>query len=332
MTLLNKIKSIFFGNHAVVLMYHRVANIFIDPWQLAVSTDNFTNQLKVLKNEFNVIPLKDLVGQVANGRVQNKSISITFDDGYGDNYLNAYPLLKQYECPATFFIPTGFINQQTLFWWDVITQIFLSTYRLPEFLQIGKLYFKLDNNGQITNDEFNHHQRWKWPAPVPTQRCQIYLAVWEYVRPLNDDEIKTFISYLINWSQVDLHSDKESVPMNEQQLSALSSSALISLGSHTINHPALGSHLRPVQQVQLVDSRDRLLKSFRNYFNAVAYPYGNYNEATLDIMQNENFNAGFTTEEARINGTSDIYQLGRCQVKNWTGDDFKKHLNKWINN
>ncbi len=37
-------------------------------------------------------------------------VSITFDDGWADQYINAYPLLKQYNFPATFYLVASFIN------------------------------------------------------------------------------------------------------------------------------------------------------------------------------------------------------------------------------
>ena len=43
---------------------------------------------------------------------------VTFDDGYRDNFDLAVPILKELNVPATFFIPTGFLESPSLPWWD----------------------------------------------------------------------------------------------------------------------------------------------------------------------------------------------------------------------
>jgi peptidoglycan/xylan/chitin deacetylase (PgdA/CDA1 family) len=47
-----------------------------------------------------------------------KTVVITFDDGYKDNLLNAVPILKKYNIPATFFITSGYINTDNTLSWD----------------------------------------------------------------------------------------------------------------------------------------------------------------------------------------------------------------------
>lgn len=314
---------------AAVLMYHRIGDIPVDPWQLVVSEENFESHLKVLKKHFNVISLQELLQQKAAGKIKKNSICITFDDGYVDNFEKALPVLKHYDCPATFFIATGFVNKKEMFWWDVLTVIFLETPQLPPVLQVSGLNVKLDKNGGMTDSDFNAHKQWKWPAPPPTRRCEIYLSLWEYIRPLNADEILSMVNELIQWSGVDT-TTQVAFAMNEQQLAQLSSDQLFSLGAHTVNHPALGSQIRLVQQAEITNSRDYLSGRFPNYLNAVAYPYGNYNDDTIDIVKTERFEAGFTTEAKCVNARSNIYQMGRFQVNNQTADEFKNNLKKWM--
>src|SRR6187402_538826 len=120
-----------FENRGVVLMYHRVADISADPWMLAVKPENFEQQLKLLKEKYNVIPVSELVYQISNNKLKRHNIAITFDDGYNDNYINAIPALEKYRCPASFFIATKFSGMKTYFWWDELQNIFFETARLP---------------------------------------------------------------------------------------------------------------------------------------------------------------------------------------------------------
>lgn len=328
---LKKIKHILTRNDAVVLMYHRIGENPIDPWQLSVSETNFEQQLKILKNRFNVVSLDELLNQIANSEIKNKNICITFDDGYFDNFSKAAPLLKKYNCPATFFIANAYTNQPKLFWWDLLTEIFLNTELLPGKLELGPFNFTLENNGHMTTEQFELHKLWKYPHPARTQRSEIYLTLWQYLKSLPVEEITANINLLTTWSEININ-DESSMPMKDKELAILSSEELFSLGAHTANHPALGSQSIGEQRQELVNSRDYLHAGFTNYLDAVAYPYGHYNEETLSIMRSEKFKAGFTTEERVVNIKSNIYELGRFQVKNWNGSEFKDQLNKWFSN
>ena len=51
----------------IILMYHRVARLAHDPWQLAVSPDRFAEQIEALVQFRHVVPLHWLVAQLAQG-------------------------------------------------------------------------------------------------------------------------------------------------------------------------------------------------------------------------------------------------------------------------
>ncbi|MDD5669999.1 MAG: glycosyltransferase [Candidatus Omnitrophica bacterium] len=96
-----------------VLMYHRVNDI-LKPNDLVVNTVVFREQMEYLKKErYEVLDLKEMLEVLRSGK-DNKDLSrkvvITFDDGYRDNYLNAFPVLKELSFPAVIFLTTGMIG------------------------------------------------------------------------------------------------------------------------------------------------------------------------------------------------------------------------------
>jgi peptidoglycan/xylan/chitin deacetylase (PgdA/CDA1 family) len=98
--------------NAAVLMYHHVGPVPAGADDirrgLTVSATNFTKQLQYLKdNNFNVLTLAELYQAVANGKVPEKTVVLTFDDGYEDNFTVAYPKLQEFGYKATFFIITS---------------------------------------------------------------------------------------------------------------------------------------------------------------------------------------------------------------------------------
>jgi peptidoglycan/xylan/chitin deacetylase (PgdA/CDA1 family) len=90
-----------------ILMYHSIADT--DPNNnLLVPISQFEGQVKWLKeNGFTPMLLEDVVEAFNTGKVPEKPVAITFDDGYADNYTEAYRILKQYDMKATFFIITN---------------------------------------------------------------------------------------------------------------------------------------------------------------------------------------------------------------------------------
>jgi peptidoglycan/xylan/chitin deacetylase (PgdA/CDA1 family) len=99
-----------------VLMYHRIDTGSSDRIAagLTVSPKNFESQVKYLAdNGFNTVSLSDAYRALhQNISLPTKSVVLTFDDGYEDNYNYAFPILKKYNKAATFFVITGAIGNK----------------------------------------------------------------------------------------------------------------------------------------------------------------------------------------------------------------------------
>ena len=107
------------SNHGVpVLMYHMVSD-WTPRRALAVPVKQFDRQMWYLQQRgYRVMPLEVVLARLNSGRpLPPKTVVITFDDGYQDNYLNALPVLKKYRFPATVFMPDNLVGQKNL--WDI---------------------------------------------------------------------------------------------------------------------------------------------------------------------------------------------------------------------
>jgi glycosyltransferase involved in cell wall biosynthesis/peptidoglycan/xylan/chitin deacetylase (PgdA/CDA1 family) len=91
-----------------ILMYHRIDDV-MDQDILCVTPFAFSLQMAWLKKEgYHVIELEKALDLLRSGNLPAKSVAITFDDGYEDNYRNAYPILAEHDFPATIFPVTAF--------------------------------------------------------------------------------------------------------------------------------------------------------------------------------------------------------------------------------
>lgn len=93
-----------------VLNYHQINDEAHNA--LTVSTPEFEAQMKYLaENGYHPITTDELADYLETGAaLPEKPILITFDDGYIDNYRNAYPILKKYGLKGTIFIITDYLN------------------------------------------------------------------------------------------------------------------------------------------------------------------------------------------------------------------------------
>lgn len=98
-----------FRSRAVpVLMYHSVRENPVGEPQLSVHPDSFREQMEYLKKE-GYTPLT--LDQLSHFSDYSKPVVITFDDGYEDNYTQAYPVLKKLKMPATIFMISGLVGK-----------------------------------------------------------------------------------------------------------------------------------------------------------------------------------------------------------------------------
>ena len=324
----------YFQHKAVVLMYHRVVRLSADPWQLAVHPVYFEQHLQVLRKRFRVIALNDLVQQLKNGHVASNCVCITFDDGYSDNFVNAMPLLEKYQCPATFFVATQFINRKHLFWWDELQHIMLDAEILPPVFSLVIHYelieYLLEEDAILNEATRQKHRTWIAPDNPPTKRCELYLLVWCCLKPLPDAELQSTLDRVRVWAGGLNNLDHLSAPMSTLQLNDLVSHRLFDVGMHTVTHASLPFHSAETQSREIVNNRNALLKTGDHAKNILAYPYGDYCDTTLAVAKKEKLAAAFTTCGQIVTRQSDLLRLGRFQVMNWNGRDFERQLHNWF--
>lgn len=84
---------------------------------LVVPTDVFDRQVASLVKSHRVVGVPELAAAIASGRrVDPRTVAITFDDGYEDNYRCAFPILKKHGATATFYVTTGAISDASILW------------------------------------------------------------------------------------------------------------------------------------------------------------------------------------------------------------------------
>lgn len=321
---------------ALVLMYHRVAQPATDSWNLAVSPAHFAQQLHVLRRLGTVISAAELAERLHQGTLKRRSIAITFDDGYLDNYLVAQPLLTQYQLPATFFIVSEHVGLNQEFWWDELAGIVLESEQLPPALALtlpdgSRFEATVGTEQHLTPALRQQHQQWRATEQTPpTQRAALFYQLWQRLRPLLAPAQQACLRQLRAWAGWPPGTRPAYQTVSLSQLRAWRQAPLVTIGAHTASHPALASHPAPQQQAELAAGRQALHQALGQPPALVAYPYGSYTPETARLAAQLGFEAAFTTEGRPVTPTADPHRLGRFQVNDWDGAEFERRLAQWF--
>ncbi|QHT65783.1 polysaccharide deacetylase family protein [Rhodocytophaga rosea] len=263
-------------------------------------------------------------------------IVISFDDGYVDNYLEAKPLLEKYELPATFFISNKHIGTTKAFWWDELAYLLLQVKSLPATLSIHLnkelIIYNLKDDAVLTEEKFQKHRLWNYTLTPPTRRAALYISLWKLLSPLPYEEQQDFLEELKRWAGTQQQIDANYFSMSERQLTDLADCELFTVGGHTVSHLALSHHAVEIQHQEIAHNKQYLEAATGEEIDTFAYPSGNFNETTVNILKQQGFRSAFTTHHQSVQSQTDPFRVGRFQIGNWSGKKFNQMLSQFSHN
>jgi len=133
-----------------------------------------------------------------------------------------------------------------------------------------------------------------------------------------------------DWSGVEQNGSTIEKCMSLQQLKQLAENKMFTIGAHTKSHPALSYHSKAVQSEEIDSNKYFLESELHLPINYFAYPSGNFNALTIDVMKELGFKAAFTTNPQPVKGKTDVFRINRFQVNNWNAEKFENKLNQWF--
>ncbi|MFH1727660.1 MAG: polysaccharide deacetylase family protein [Pseudomonadota bacterium] len=315
-------------NKGIILLYHSISDKKPDPQLLNVSRRNFEAHLMFLKNNLNPISLDDLVKSIEHGNVPDKSVAITFDDGYANNLYNGKVLLEKHNIPATVFIASNYIGSKKGTTSSRLQAILLEPKKLPGSLDFevdGKKYFWNFENDQIDDT-------WNVTRPdFPSQRYECYFKLHYLLRSKDSFQREMILDSLAEKLNVKHENLEDYRFLNMHELIKLSASPLIDIGGHTNSHVVLASQSSDIQIKEINENKVWLEKRLNKKITNFAYPYGSANDVskkTKKITRDVGYNAGLANVEGMVSKRSDLYWLPRYLIRNWDVDVFKNIVDK----
>jgi len=298
----------------IVLTYHRIAepgaDLFYDP-VISATPESFRAQIDWLGRRMRVLTLPEAIERIASGIPWREPAAlITFDDGYRDNFETAAPILRERGIPATFFLPTAFLETPRLPWWDHVACIIKQTrvYRL----ELTRRPSTNDVPGGLP------------PLSIDLDAMPRSAAIEAIIAAFLDESISDgpwFLEMLAERAEVVVNNDAMARSLftdwdQVRRQTGLDSG--LSIGSHGHSHQKLSGLDADSQRRELVESKELLECRLGREATALAYPYGwqgTYTAETRALAAQAGYRVAFASLEG-INrpGSFDPFEIRRLGI------------------
>ena len=271
-----------------ILLYHKVRPQARPLFGTAVTPGNFERQIRFLKRRYEIIDLQALSYSESYPQSSKDLILITFDDGYRDNFLYAFPILNKLNVHAAIFLATDFIGTNRLLWHDKLAWIMYNA-QLPikrkVLLQSGlpeKMIRGIES----------------FFLSTPENQVKILRFLAADLKLLPAEECNNVLNKSANVCNIERWPNETERPMLSWEEVGEMSEQGISFGSHTRSHPRLSALSAHLIREEISQSKIAIEQYTGKPVTAFAYPYGkkeDYSETVLKILREEGFLYAFNT-------------------------------------
>jgi peptidoglycan/xylan/chitin deacetylase (PgdA/CDA1 family) len=281
-----------------ILYYHRV-NDERDPFYPSMPVDVFERQMRFVARRYRVVSLARLIEHLESG-APGTLLAITFDDGYRDNYENAFPILQRYGLAATIFLSTGSLDTGDPLWFEVLSGAVKTTSR--EFLDLEadiprRFWMRTLDERLRANGELFALLR-QMPEEERRQRVQAILR--ELAAPSGSRR-----DMMLTWDQVRR--------MKQHGLD---------FGGHTVTHPFLSRLTRDQVSWEVSECKRRIEAELQAPVSHFAYPNGreeDFGPWNKDVLREAGYEAALSTIWGLNYRSTDRMELRRGQP--WEEDE-----------
>jgi peptidoglycan/xylan/chitin deacetylase (PgdA/CDA1 family) len=288
-----------------VLTYHRVAelNALTSAFGDVVDATpaQLDRQVAFLAQHFRFIGVRDLMGFYRGGRLPPNPVMLTFDDGYAECYTEVLPILRRHNAVATFFVPTSYLEERRLFWWDRIC-----------------LLLERSRRDCI---ELSYPFSMRLVLAEGKQRAMS--ALTGVVKTYAGLDLDHFLEHLARACDVEVGREEErsladGMLLTWDQLRALAETGM-EVESHTRTHRVMNTLTRQQICEELVGSRADLEAQLGRRVSALAYPVGypvRHVPHVLDALREAGYDLAFTNHTG-VNHTltrRDRYEVRRIAM------------------
>ena len=250
---------------------------------LEVTPEYLENTIEFLRqNNYEIVSLSQAAKILNEGYKEKKFAVFTFDDGYSDNFIHAYPILKKHRVPFTVYVTTNFPDGKAVLWWYLLEDLILKE-TIIEF-QLNGLKYKF---------LCVHLWQIEWA----------YQEIHRLILNSSSSNLNQRIRQVFENYEIDFHKKTSELALTWEQIREMSEDPLVEIGAHTISHPVLNKLTDSDVLQEIEGSRDKIESEINKKVEYFSYPFGTRNEIgrrEFRIAKKCGFKTSTTTSIANI--------------------------------
>lgn len=294
-----------------IITYHRVLPLaqlkdFSSRSPLIASVEAFERNMQSLRKRYQLIAFDEYLQRIAAGDWSPKVryAIVTLDDGWIDNYVHAFPVLKRYAVPATVFVATGFIGTRRGFWWQLVEDTLVSAYHHARRRRL--VHEAVAEHGLQETSGLQDF----FMASNPAQALRRIDGIIQRLKTYPPARLQRFAEDLSSVAGIEAP-----MALSWHQIAEMSSHG-ITFGAHSVNHHILTAISAEDAAREIIDSATILQANPAvNYAPIFAYPNGDTSDRVCDLVRAAGYRAAVTTEP-KVTGfrPHDLYRLPRINI------------------
>ena len=277
----------------VILMFHKV-NALDDSLPLTVPPEMFDALIAEIRKH-NEIVMLDRDALEDAGKHRGLRFALSFDDGYKDNYDQAFPILRKHDVPATIYVSTDFINGKREFWYEKIIHAIKST-ELRE-IDLSDLGWGIEATG------------------TETDRLGLIYRLNNELKQKTEEERSSVAAEILERSGA-RQSFRASEMLSWDDIREMNNWG-IDIGSHTLSHPILSREPEDRSREEVTASREIIELELGHRITSFAYPNGtrdDFNDTVVKQVEDAGYTTACTTIEGINSGSAPPHLLQRVNI------------------
>ena len=217
---------------------------------------------------------------VKRKRYRRKFVCFTLDDGYADNYEQAYPVFKKHNCPFTIYVTTSYPDQKAQFWWYQLEDVVLKN----EKITVNGVEY------DCSDSDKKNRAFWDIREEIFSSNAKATLKSLEHLFKESECEAKI---RALSW----------------EQIAELAADPICTIAAHTVSHASLPTLNDEEIKKEMYDSKKRLEEKINKPVKHFSYPYGDHNSRVVKLA--EQFDTAVLASEGYIKKKDSLYMLSR---------------------